>query len=264
MRRRTYIATAGTALTLSIAGCTEEEGTGNDDGGTTDEGDDNASTQDEQQNDTDNGNGGDGEDQNGTSDESDGDEGENGGDEVVDEPDTIELSGSGATVEDGIDIQGGLTAIEASHTGGESNFQVHLVPAEGEFDALFVNEIGEYEGTTADMLETDTYQVDVEADGDWQLTIRQPRATSGDSLPQSLSGNNPDFFGPFEFGGSHTASGSHSGDGNFQLLVYPPEGQFGELVFNEVGEYDGETTFRADGVGYVDVNANGEWSVDLE
>lgn len=259
MRRRKYIATACTVLGLSLAGCTEETDGGDE--GSDGEGDDGSGeTTGDGANDSNGGGGDDGNETDGD-DESDG---EGGDGESVSGPDPIELSGSGATVEDGVDIQGGLTTVKASHTGGESNFQVMLVPSEGEYDALFVNVIGEYDGTSAELLETDTYQVDIEADGDWELTIRQPRADSGDGVPQSLSGNGPDFFGPFEFGGSHTASGSHSGDGNFQARVLPPEGDFGELVFNEIGQYEGETTFRADGIGYVDVNANGDWSIDIE
>ncbi|WP_306059908.1 hypothetical protein [Natronococcus wangiae] len=127
-----------------------------------------------------------------------------------------------------------------------------------------IYEIGEYEGETAALIDADIYQLDVEADGDWELEISQPRAVSGDSLPQSMGDDKPQVFGPFEFNGSHTATGSHSGDGNFQVHVYPPEGNFGELIFNEIGEYDGETTFRHDGVGYVAVQANGDWSLDLE
>jgi hypothetical protein len=180
----------------------------------------------------------------------------------VEEPETQSFSGSGATVDDGVDIEGGLTVVDASHT-GESNFQVHLVG--GEFDDLFVNEIGNYEGETAGLIDAGTYRLDIEADGDWSIEIRQPRANSGDSLPQSVSGNEPEVFGPFEFGGSHVASGSHSGDSNFQVHVYPLEGSFaGELVFNEIGEYSGETTFRHDGIGYVAVVADGEFSVDIE
>jgi len=74
----------------------------------------------------------------------------------------------------------------------------------------------------------------------------------------------PEVHGPFEFDGSHVATGSHSGEANFQVHVYPAEGSFGELVFNEVGQYDGETTFRHSGVGWVAVQAGGDWSLELE
>ncbi|MFC6764881.1 hypothetical protein [Natrinema soli] len=38
---------------------------------------------------------------------------------------------------------------------------------------------------------------------------------------------------------------------------------FGELVFNEIREYDGETTFNFDSVGWVDVEADGDWSIEM-
>jgi len=82
-----------------------------------------------------------------------------------------------------------LTVVEATHTNGESNFQVSLVG--GEFDDLFVNAIGEYDGETAALIDEGEYTLDVEADGDWEVEIRQPRAASGDSLPQSLEGDTP-------------------------------------------------------------------------
>ncbi|WP_049888684.1 hypothetical protein [Natronococcus occultus] len=98
----------------------------------------------------------------------------------VEEPETQSFSGSGATVDDGVEIEGGLTVVDASHS-GESNFQVHFVG--GEFDDLFVNEIGSYDGETAALIDAGTYRLDVEADGDWSIEIRQPRASSGGQPP---------------------------------------------------------------------------------
>lgn len=182
--------------------------------------------------------------------------------EEVDQPEAQSFSGSGAEVEQDVPITGGLTVVDATHTNGESNFQVSLVG--GEFDDLFVNVIGDYNGETAALIDEGQYTLDVEADGDWEVEIRQPRAASGNSLPQSFEGDAPEVRGPFEFDGSHVAAGSHSGEENFQVHVYPPEGSFGELVFNEIGEYEGETTFRHSGVGWVAVQADGDWSVELE
>lgn len=178
-------------------------------------------------------------------------------------PESYTFSGTGASVEQGIDLEGGLTVVDAMHTGGSSNFQVSLVN-DGQYDDNFVNAIGEYDGASADLIDADEYMLDVEADGDWEIEVRQPRATSGDALPQSLSGDGPIVAGPFEFSGSHIATGSHSGESNFQATVYPAEGMFGENVFNEIGDYDGETTFNFDGVGWVDVMADGDWSIEME
>lgn len=179
------------------------------------------------------------------------------------EPDPLTYSGSGQEVIDDVDIIGGLTIVEATHD-GESNFAVEFVPSEGEYNELFVNRIGSYEGATAELIDSDTYQIDVTADGDWSLTVRQPRPASGESLPQSLDSDKPEVHGPFEFDGTHTATGEHDGDSNFAVRVFPPEGSFAELVFNEIGNFEGETTFRFDGVGFVDIEANGAWSLEME
>jgi len=182
--------------------------------------------------------------------------------EEVDEPEPQSFSGDGATVEQDVSIEGGLTVVDADHD-GESNFQVSLAD-DTEFDESFVNEIGEYDGETADLIDGGEYALDVEADGSWEIEIRQPRAATGDELPQSLDGSGPEVHGPFELEGSHIAEGSHSGESNFQVQIYPGEGNFGELLFNEIGEYEGETTFSFDGVGWVAVQADGDWDVDIE
>lgn len=179
------------------------------------------------------------------------------------EPDPQTFSGSGQTVIDDVEIIGGLTIVEGHHTGSR-NFSVQFVSPNKDSNQIFINEIGTYDGAAADQIEADTYQIDVTADGSWELTVRQPRPNSGDSLPQSLSGQGPVVRGPFSFQGTHTASGNHSGERNFQIIIFPPEGDFGEIVFNEVGEFEGETTFQHSGVGFVDITADGNWDIELE
>jgi hypothetical protein len=175
------------------------------------------------------------------------------------EPQTF--SGTGQEVRQDIQINGGLTVVEATYS-GESNFQVSLEG--GEFPTNFVNVIGDFDGAQAELVEEGTYILEINADGPWEVTLRQPRATSGESLPVSSSGSNPDVVGPVEFSGTGVATGSHDGDSNFQVQILPAEGQFGENVFNEIGEFDGETAYNFDGIGWVDINANGNWSLELE
>ncbi|MHC3438234.1 hypothetical protein ACYJ1Y_09040 [Natrialbaceae archaeon A-gly3] len=234
-RRRQLLASVGSIGALALAGCA---GGTDDDDSEEGNGDDNGEEEPEER----------------TQEETE--------EEEVEEPDSYSFSGSGQAVESGIDIEGGLTIIEATHD-GESNFQVSLVDG-SDFDDLFVNVIGDFDGAQADLIDSGEYMLDVEADGSWEIEVRQPRAVSGDSLPKSLSGNGPDVVGPIDFSGTHVAEGSHSGSSNFQVSIYPMEGSFSELVFNEIGEFDGETTFSHDGVGWVDVNADGDWSVELE
>ncbi|WP_306061536.1 hypothetical protein [Natronococcus wangiae] len=127
-----------------------------------------------------------------------------------------------------------------------------------------MNEIGEYKGESASLLEVGTHQLKVKADGNWWLEVRQPRITDGDKLPQSLQDTKLRVFGPFEFSGSHTAICSHNGDHNFQVSLLPPEGQFNEFIFNEIGHYTGQTTFQYSGIGYIIVIADSKWSLELK
>lgn len=260
MNRRKMLLASGVAFSTAIAGCADDTSDGGD-GTESDDGTENG-------NDTDTENGNDSEesspepDEENGNDENEDEDTENDGSEDVNEPDPQSFSGSGADVKEDVSIAGNLTVIDAEHD-GDSNFQVSLADG-SEFNDNFVNAIGAYDGATAALIDGGEYLLDVEADGNWEVEIRQPRAASGDSLPQSLGGNSPDVLGPIEFGGTHTATGEHQGQSNFAVHVYPAEGSFGELVFNEIGEYDGSTTFNFNGVGWVAVQADGEWSLELE
>jgi len=183
-------------------------------------------------------------------------------DVTITEPDPQSFSGSGQTVEQGIDIEGGLVVVEGEHD-GERNFQMSLAN-DSEFDDSFINVIGEFDGAQAALIEGGEYILDVNADGNWEVTIRQPRSGQGEELPTSFAGNGPDVVGPVQFGGTNVAIGEHDGERNFQVEIYPMTGSFGELVFNEIGEFEGETTFSFSGVGWIDINASGNWGIELE
>ncbi|QLH78760.1 hypothetical protein HZS55_16315 [Halosimplex rubrum] len=174
------------------------------------------------------------------------------------------FSGSGQEVRDGVSIIGGLTVVEASYS-GSGNFVVTLVPEEGEFDTIAVNSIGSYDGATAQLVSAGSYQLDVDAESDWDVSIRQPRPNSGESVPVSLDGDGPGVYGPFEFpDGPYTAAGSHDGQSNYIVEVVPLEGIAPTVVFNEIGRFEGETTFRPPALGYVSVTADGSWTLEME
>lgn len=182
--------------------------------------------------------------------------------DVVAEIGDQSFSGSGQEVREGISVEGGLTVVEATHD-GESNFQVSLEGG-SEFGELFVNQIGDFDGAQANLVDEGEYILDVNADGNWDVTIRQPRAVEGEQLPVSISGEGARVYGPVQFEGTGIAAGEHSGESNFQVQIYPMEGLFGELVFNEIGEVDGETSYSFDEIGWIDINADGEWSLEFE
>lgn len=179
----------------------------------------------------------------------------------IEAPDPQNFAGSGEEVREGVSIQGGLTVVEATHS-GESNFQVQL--AGGEYDILFVNVIGSYDGESAELVEEGEYIMDITADGSWEITVRQPRSGDGEALPVSYSGNGQSVVGPVRFDGTGVARGTHDGESNFQVTIYPMTGSFGELVFNEIGTFEGETTYSVNGIGWIEVVADGNWNIELE
>lgn len=183
------------------------------------------------------------------------------------EPDPQEFEGDGSDVVEGVEIEGGLTIVQASYDGPEmGNFIVELVPEESEFSQLFQNVLEPYEGVRAAVVDADTYLLDVEAEGPWEIAIYQPRPDSGEDVPSELEGENDRVYGPFEFEGTHIAAGSHEGEGNFIVEVLPMEEMmFSELVFNEIGQIEtNETTFQFDALGWVAVQADGAWEIGIE
>lgn len=63
---------------------------------------------------------------------------------------------------------GGLKTFSFTHQ-GDSNFIVHLLNSEGQSEAYLVNEIGDYEGSTAEYLDAGYYIMNVQADGGWTI-----------------------------------------------------------------------------------------------
>ncbi|SDR35209.1 hypothetical protein [Natronobacterium texcoconense] len=184
---------------------------------------------------------------------------------LQDEPEPLEFEGSGATVSDEFELEGGVTIAETAHD-GESNFIVELIPTDGDLSELLVNVVGDFDGASGVLAEAGTYLLDIDADGAWELEILQPRATEeeADTLPVELECEEPAWDGPFLFEGLGQANGTHEGSGNFIVEVLPQDGQFSDLVFNEIGQFEGETTFDIDGIGYVTIEADGPWSLTME
>jgi hypothetical protein len=179
----------------------------------------------------------------------------------IEEPDPQEFSGSGQDVVT-FTAQGGMTVLDTQHN-GDANFQVEVLDSGGGLVDIPVNVIGDWEGSNAMGLPQGEYAADINADGSWELVVRQPRETEGQSLPVNESGRNSDVFGPVEFEGLAEVEGEHDGDSNFQVEVLNINGQLIDILFNEIGQFEGATTFSANGPGYVQVNSEGEWTISI-
>lgn len=184
MQRRRLLAVTGTSLAAAVAGCSSSDDEADDrsetEGGDSDGGD-GTGTGDETENGTSDGS------ENEDDDPENGDdngEGDGNGDpepvlttldsirDVDDRYDSraVTFSGSGQAVTDEFNLAGACTAFIFEHD-GEPNFAPELLDEDGDRAFLIANGIGGFDGAAAAPIDSGTYVVDVEADGDWSLEL---------------------------------------------------------------------------------------------
>ncbi|AEH38181.1 hypothetical protein [Halopiger xanaduensis] len=125
----------------------------------------------------------------------------------------------------------------------------------------FVDSSGEYEGQTAHPVVEGTYVLSVVADGDWEVTISQPRDESGEEPPISVDGSENEVHGPFEFDGSYQPSGEYSGE-RIIADIYPITDD-PIFVFHDAS-IENPSEFEFEGVGYLSVKSDDEWTIEIE
>lgn len=296
--RRRYLALVGMGLVSPLAGCSsddderdeddrgvngDEDGADGSEDGTSDDGTDGSSNDGT----NDSSDGGDGEDTDGSSDGEDGDSDGDGSEEAPrSESDTIPsirdtlggsaplwdestvtFSGSGSEVTSEFSLGGALTVFAFEfEDGGMDNYQLQLA---GDADELLVNELDPFTGAAAVPLESGDYRLDVNAPADWEIHVGQPFPPEEEirTLPVSASGEGPDVIGPLEVEDDMVVSASHDGESNFIVTAYDEDdtGNFsGELIINEIGSGDWETIVDYPGILWIDVTADGVWSLEFE
>ena len=177
----------------------------------------------------------------------------------------MQTSGEGTTVTEDFSLQGGLVVFDMLHENGESNFIVELKDAEsGETTESLANEIGEWMGVYPMFAPDGEYFLEIDADGDWEFVITQPRPAPSEAEPTPVSGSDefPNYLGLIRFEGVTNVRGEYSGEGNFAVWLLNGDGQRVDLLFNEIGEFEGETTISEEGTGYLRVEATGSWTVE--
>lgn len=190
-----------------------------------------------------------------------------GSDEPLFDPATTTFSGSGATVTDRFELARGYVVFAFEHN-GESNFIVEAEDSAGN-TSLIVNKIGSVSGATGLPADAGEYLLDIDADAAWEINAGQPISPAEEirTLPVSASGEGPAVVGPVEIEGSTTVTGSHDGERNF-IVEANDEGDYRamdtELVFNEIGTFEGETRMQKTGILWLSVDADGTWELSIE
>lgn len=180
--------------------------------------------------------------------------------------DSYEFSDNGQRVTDSFALDGGLVVFTMDHD-GSSNFQIELIDEDtGEIERYLANEIGEWQAEQPYYVPEGNYVLDVNADGNWNINVEQPRPSPSEAEgpPVSASDQYPNYIGPVQFDGLHRIRGEYNGDSNFVVWVLDEDGRERELIFNEIGEFEGEGTYSGNHVGYIRIEATGDWTVEAE
>lgn len=233
LSRRQYVAVLS-ASSVALAGCNGGGDDGENDGNAETDGDDGKS---------------DGDDEN-TPDQSKG---------SGIEP--ITFSGNGSMSGETVQLQDGLAIGEASHE-GTGQFRITLDG--GQIPKAFAStEVG-YEGKGAVYTENREYTLNVVANGSWDLTIRQPRVDSAESPPASFSGSGSDVVGPVDFAEGGTARFTHDGQFAVRVSFYPQTITTAAPLFRSFGEFEDESVYPSYGISWVDIDADGSWTLEFE
>ncbi|NQV13385.1 MAG: hypothetical protein HQ530_03720 [Parcubacteria group bacterium] len=184
----------------------------------------------------------------------------------VTDPEIIKLSDSGQQASDKFTLEKGLSVIKMTHT-GQSNFSVTLLDSDGNYIDLLANDIGNYSGSRAVQIpKSGEYVFDVSADGKWDMEIKQPRNMEDVENINNFTGSSPMATDLFKANkGLNKISLTHSGTSNFSVTLLDKKGNYIELIVNEIGSFDGSKAVTLKDEIYIfDVQADGEWSINIE
>lgn len=183
--------------------------------------------------------------------------------EYLFKPTVIEGRGTKATEQ--FSLQEGLAVLKLSHK-GESNFIVQLLNSTGETIEYLSNEIGDFQGTTALKIpKNDTYLLNVDADGDWEIEINQSTKTLKTENGSRIEGAGKNISGLVQLSGLKKFTLNHDGESNFIVILLNSKGETMEYLSNEIGTFNGSMAKNIEQGTYIfDVDADGNWSIDIE
>ncbi|HVU89233.1 MAG TPA: hypothetical protein VHD36_18045 [Pirellulales bacterium] len=181
--------------------------------------------------------------------------------------DDIKLEGNGRQASKQFNLQPGLANFEVAHD-GKSNLIIRLLDENGkEVDTIF-NQIGPFQGDRLLPIRSAVRGLlDVAADGNWSVTIRQPQPTEVESTPVTLRGTGYHATPFVKLNkGLNIFKMKHDGEMRFIVTLLDQYGQPVESLVNVVGDFDGSKPVSIDqpGIYYLNVSGDGDWSINID
>ncbi len=195
----------------------------------------------------------------------DGQEAEPAAPEPTPEPEPIALSGVGQQATEAFELKPGLVVAALGHQ-GQGYFSVTLLDGNGQMADLFGNGVGPFDGSAAYGAVGGTYLLDVQADGPWTVTIRQPRPADAPET-RAFQGQSAAASDPFSLPqGLSRFDMLHQGQGYFSATLLDSDGNMVDLLGNGTGNFQGSTAVSVpqDGIYVLDVQADGPWTIERQ
>lgn len=171
-------------------------------------------------------------------------------------PEPIVLTGSGNDVVDFEKFEGAAIA-RITHN-GEGNFSIVTYDEAGEYLALLVNHIGDYQGVRPIDFKNDerATRFQVESEGDWTIEIVPVAGAEVLRVPGEFEGSGDNVY---VIGGDADTVQATATEGNFALWGY---GDRVHLITNEIAPYEGESLLPSD-LAVLVVESDGAWTLEF-
>lgn len=179
----------------------------------------------------------------------------------------VQLQGKGPQASEKFNLEPGLVIFKVTHD-GESNLVIRLLNRDGKaVDTLF-NQIGEFSGQRGfTVREGGEYLLDVVGDGNWTVSVDQPRPTQGQAIPRQLAGWGFDVTPFVQLNkGLVVFKIQHRGDGRFTVNLMDHDGRLVESLINTLDNFDGSrpVSIEKPGIYFLNVGSPGNWTIDVQ
>ncbi|ELZ24465.1 polysaccharide deacetylase [Haloterrigena salina JCM 13891] len=173
------------------------------------------------------------------------------------------FEGSGSTDSQTVGLDGGVLVANVSHDGSAIAVDVTGVDGSGRSENLLTT-AENATGESIMAVEGGTYGLEVDADDAWSIELSQPAVRADDlaDLPVQASGTGSAFVGPLWTEGDVRVVATHDGDGQFVVDGHGADGSR-EILVHRTGSFDNSRSYKAGGVVWLDVEADGDWTLEV-
>ncbi len=180
---------------------------------------------------------------------------------------SIKLQGKGRQASEKFNLDAGLGIFDVDYD-GDSNLIIKLLDRNGnQIDTLF-NQIGTFKGNRGFTIPADgEYLLDVASNGNWSISISQPRPVEGNAAPSTMYGHG---FGATEFvqleEGLTVFKINYTGSGRFTVNLVDRDGHKIEQLINTLGPFEGSKPVKIEkpGLYFLNIGAEGDWTISVQ